>query len=595
MAGHVMEERLTRLETALASVEQSVRALEARLDDLDRQAAVTPGDEPAPAWTTSAPFGGANRRAGRAWARETAVKVTALTGGVFLALAGAYLLRALAESGVIPPIGGIALGLGYAVVWFAVASRPRDDRVAAAFHGGIGCTVAFPLVWEATTRFHLLDAASSALLLAAVVGVALAVAARRRLQPLAWIATLAALAFVVALVVATDSVLAYACITIALGIVTLWLGYVCDWFFLRWPVAFVADLMVVGATVRVLSGHADESAVRVTLLALLLPAGYLVNIIVRTVVRGRDVIPFEIVQTIAALAVGLGCASALARHNIVGIDLVGWGTFALGASCYAVAFLFVAQRQGWRANVYFYTSIGLLLVLVSTTLLIADPTLAYAGLAVGAATVAAQSPALLLMLHAVMYMLAAAAASTVLPVAAARWIGSPGTWTPMTASIFVVTVAAGISLVIATRAKPTMAVRVERFAILVLFVWSAGGWLVDLAAIPTAGAPAAFDAGVVATIRTAVIALAAVLAAAVARSDAGREAGWLVYPLLVAGGLKLIVDDVPHSRPATLFIALAVYGIALIAAPRLVRPREDVRRRSSETRLDESWNPDTVR
>ena len=50
-----------------------------------------------------------------------------------------------------------------------------------------------------------------------------------------------------------------------------------------------------------------------------------------------------------------------------------------------------------------------------------------------------------------------------------------------------------------------------------------------------------------------------------------REWVWLVYPLLVLVGLKMVAQDFKHSRPATLFIALALYGIALIVAPRLRR------------------------
>ena len=37
------------------------------------------------------------------------------------------------------------------------------------------------------------------------------------------------------------------------------------------------------------------------------------------------------------------------------------------------------------------------------------------------------------------------------------------------------------------------------------------------------------------------------------------------------GGVKLAVEDLPHSKPATLFVALAFYGAALIAASRLNR------------------------
>jgi hypothetical protein len=50
-----------------------------------------------------------------------------------------------------------------------------------------------------------------------------------------------------------------------------------------------------------------------------------------------------------------------------------------------------------------------------------------------------------------------------------------------------------------------------------------------------------------------------------------REAAWLVYPMLGAGALKLLVEDFPRSGAASLFVALAAYGGAMIAAPRLLR------------------------
>jgi hypothetical protein len=36
----------------------------------------------------------------------------------------------------------------------------------------------------------------------------------------------------------------------------------------------------------------------------------------------------------------------------------------------------------------------------------------------------------------------------------------------------------------------------------------------------------------------------------------------------------MVAQDFKYSRPATLFIALALYGIALIVAPRLRRERQ---------------------
>jgi hypothetical protein len=42
-------------------------------------------------------------------------------------------------------------------------------------------------------------------------------------------------------------------------------------------------------------------------------------------------------------------------------------------------------------------------------------------------------------------------------------------------------------------------------------------------------------------------------------------------------GLKMVAQDFKFSRPATLFIALALYGAALIIAPRLRRRGDKAR------------------
>jgi hypothetical protein len=45
----------------------------------------------------------------------------------------------------------------------------------------------------------------------------------------------------------------------------------------------------------------------------------------------------------------------------------------------------------------------------------------------------------------------------------------------------------------------------------------------------------------------------------------------LLYPLLAWGAVKLVVEDFSSSAPALLFVALALYGAALIVGPRMAR------------------------
>jgi len=74
-----------------------------------------------------------------------------------------------------------------------------------------------------------------------------------------------------------------------------------------------------------------------------------------------------------------------------------------------------------------------------------------------------------------------------------------------------------------------------------------------------------------AAVRTALLAAAAVGCAAASRTRLGRDAGLLVYPLLLAGAAKLLFEDFGAGVPATQFAGLAMYGVAVIVAPRLRR------------------------
>jgi hypothetical protein len=49
----------------------------------------------------------------------------------------------------------------------------------------------------------------------------------------------------------------------------------------------------------------------------------------------------------------------------------------------------------------------------------------------------------------------------------------------------------------------------------------------------------------------------------------------LVYPILIAGGLKLLLEDIRAGRALTLFISFALYGGALILSPHLARRKDD--------------------
>jgi len=572
------EQRLDALERTVASLEARVAALERSPERLVLLSA--DGNSPeaiaalAPAEQEREPF---------TRAEFDAATLMNLIGRTLMILGGAYLLRALTESAAWPVWVGVSVGFVYAASWLVATTRAarRDRWLSADFHGSTAVLIALPLLWEAVARFDLLGAIAASVLLAAVVLATLIVAARARLQAVAWLATIGFIVSSIALTAAMSVVLPFAVADIVVGVATLWIGYTINWIGLRWPAAFVADVAVVALGIGAANGTASSEPTVIVAVQLLLLAAYVMSVAIRTLVRGREVIPFEVIQSAVALVVGFGGAVLVAQTTGIGTGLLVSIALASGAGCYSVAFAFIARRQGVRRNFYFYTSMGLALILGGIAIGVPYPALWWAALAVVAAPVAAArvhraddgrrvgAPgATTLTVHAATYLVAAAIASGLMAVSARALVGPPLTQSPFSLHPLAVFMAGGVCWAILARGDTGLHskyARLPRAAIALVLAISGGGWLAAL--VLSDGIAAAYAA----TIRTLALAITALGLAWIGRASRLREAAWLVYAILALGGLKLLAEDFPHSTAATLFIALAMYGAALIAAPRLIR------------------------
>ena len=573
-----MDDRLAALESAIHDLRSSVRHLEARLAHLEDR--TSPAGEPAPdaGGAVAEPVAAGAPPAVRGW--HDPIAVLSLIGRLFIVLGGAYLLRAMTDSGAIPPAAGVALGLAYGLVWLALADRAggRGQRPSAVFHGAGAAMVAFPVVLEATTRFNVFPGAASAAVLAVLTAGILAVAWRRRLQTLAWIAVAIAIPTSIVILARTGVVVPHALFLILFGVAALWMGYSLDWLLVRWPVAAAADIVVVGVTLRALAPQPQESPAAALAVQMTLLGAYLASIAIRTLVRGRNVVPFEVVQTAAALVVGLGGALSVTRATGSGAAALGAASVVIGIACYGVAFAFIERQQRRGRNVYFYTSLAIVLVLVGVTALLPGPAVTgvLAALAVVCAMAWSRIGRLFLLIHAAVYLVAAAVVSGAVGYDLREVVAGAGPpWTLPSPEMLVVLAAAGLSAWLAAREPASDGsswTRVPRFAIVLILVLSAGGTLVGyLAPALARQTDGSVDPGMLATIRTGVLAIAALAVAWIGKHARFREWDWLVFPLLVGIGLKMVAQDFMHSRPATLFVALALYGAALIMAPRMRR------------------------
>jgi hypothetical protein len=470
------------------------------------------------------------------------------------------------------------------VAWIVVADRAgaRGRALAAAFFGSTAIVIACPLALEGATRFGAFSVSAAAALLSGFAGLTLLVAWRRDLPALAWVATLAALATLLVLLLTAYAVAPVSAALLLLGAATVGLAYSRRrWHGLRWPVAALADLVIVLMTWLVSQqGGVPEpyrglSASAAFWLALALPVVYVGSAALRTLLRRRDVTAFEAVQSVASLLVGLGGSAAVARATGSGQSPLGISGLALAAACYGVAFAFVERRSESTRNFHFYATLALVLALFAGGLLLTSGPLSafWSALGVAAALFGARLDRMTLRSHGALYLAAAAIASGLAAAPRSAFLGASVPSHPPLSAWAVVALCASAASFLVLAAGPGAAAatwhrRLPALAALLFALAGIGALAVHLSiGLTTDGR----DPGALAAARTAVLSLSALALAAAFRRTRLPELAWIAWALLVAGGAKILLQDVPAGRPATLVAALAVYGLALTFAPRWLR------------------------
>jgi hypothetical protein len=586
-----MSDRLSRIEARLGAIDQALADIhiEARLGAIDqaladvqrRIDALEAGELRSPAVLrgTLAPAIEEPPLPLLNVGRPDVASIVSLVGRTFVVLGGAYLLRALTESGRLPGRGGVVLGLAYAVAWFGAADRAGlTHPLSGLFHGLAAVVISLPLLWEASAHFKLLSPPESAAILTLISGLALGVAWRRQLHTLAGVAITGSIVLTAGLVVATGRPLPFAAGLVALGACTLWLSDERGWSWLRWPPALAADLVAIVLVGRAIVIPPQEPQGAVIALLLAFVAVHAGSVAWRSLVGHERVRAFEMIQTPAAVGIGLIGALIVARGELrlVSLALGGLGLVGAAAS-YVAGFGVLQRRSDARRNVVFFSTLAVLLLLIGSRAILSGPVFVAwcGGLAVVAASLGWRVAEPQLSLHAAILALAMVAVSGTLEWAAAVWF-TAGPWPTLSAGHVTTVTVAAICLAIPPKVSkndptgvPPHVVSITRFVLADALVIGIGGIAVWWLGPRVAGEP--LDAGVLASMTTVVLAASAVAAAAFSRITPCVEFRWLVYPVLVVGGLKLVVDDFQHSSPATLFAALAVYGVALILAPRILR------------------------
>jgi hypothetical protein len=495
-----------------------------------------------------------------------------MVGRTLIVLGGAFLLRSITESGLVSASVGVSLGLVYAAAWLVAGMRPAVSRTSAAYHGLAAVLAAYPLVFEATRKFAVLDAWSSALTLAVVSALWVVLCWRKMLNGLAWIATLGFMGTSVLLMAETTAMVPFVWLHVALGVTTLWMGYRLKWHLIRWPVAAFLDVLLLFMAFLVVTGR---SAIPPTV-AMAAGAGafaaYLASFVLRNLVRERSVVAFEVSQTIVLGVCGLGGAMWIAGAKDTFEVPLALAILVIAAASYGASFVFIPRHSTGPANFFFYSTLALVLVL-GAGMMIAEglPSSAlWSGLALTAGFFAGRYEKPVLALHCAIY-LVAGLVSTGLLQAGVRTLAieATGDWGVPWVGAALILVASGIAASIHPMARRgTYSVwRAAKLAILAVFTWTGATMLMAMLGTVLHGTTP--SAAMVSFERTAVLSGLTIGAAFVARWPTLSPGRTLASVLMVSLAMKLLWDDLRVGTPLTMFLSFACVGVALILATKL--------------------------
>ena len=561
---------MDELQDALARLDARLETLERRVRDLEGSG---PRAEIVPIKITASSAGP------EATAEELALPQAsgafAVFGKAMLGIAGAYLLRAVAESGSFPKLVVVALALAYAATWMVWASRaPVGSTFASAAYAATSALILVPMLAELTLRFQVLSANATGELLGSFVIGTFALAWRRRLAPLVWVAVSTTVLTALGLLVASHDLAPYIAALLVAGLVTEFAAGADHWLGLRFLAAPAADVAVL-ILIYIYSlpessrpGYAPASQSALLALPTLLFAIYGAGIVWRTLMRRCRMNVFEVAQSAVVFALAAGAWLRFAPAQ--GAFVVGICCWLFAAACYAAAFVSF-DRVAEQRNYHVYATWAAALVLVGSFLLL-SPTLMAALLSVAsiAATVIGVRVARLTPeFHGLVFLTAAAYASGLLSYAGQALVGTfPGVpgW-----MVWIVAVAVIVCFGIGGRfAGERWNERLLRLLAAVLAVCAVATFLVSclvwLAAI-------GMTLGVahVAVIRTLITCGLAVALAASGSRWKRIELVWASYGLLAAVSAKLLFEDLPHGHSGAISISIFLYAVALIMVPQVAR------------------------
>jgi len=581
-----METAPNETASELKQLAEEVRALERRVRALELAIARTPSESGERSRELPPPIA----LPAIAPSASLSIGMVPVWGRAAFGLAGAFLLRALAESGRFPRMAVVVASIVYATVWLVtscIRSNAAPGRMLARMvYATTAALIFFPMLWETTTQFRLLSPLAAGMLLVVFAAVGSALAWYRNASGIAWVTAIPGSAIAMVLMLSTGELGPLVGAMLAICAMVEAVDVRDRWSVIHPAAAFFADAGVASMIYIHTRPHHPEAYRQMALpaavgLCFLLLGIYLISVGFRTVIL-RDRIKFlETAQITLTFAFAFAGSAWMTQETGL------FGVFSiLGASFfYGIALRrFGSDTSGRNHRVY--AALGLSLLIAGSIMLFPKTVVIVleAGLGVVAALTASQTRYRALALHAAIYLAVSVVLSGLLSYSMSAMTDSSA---PARPSGEIWTVALGAVLIYLACSRGPANKWVRLVAAVVIAVSTA-----SIAVALIAGFPARISGSWLPAMRTLILCALSMAAIIGTRSFSRRrrvaerpdgeqvrpvEWIWTAYGAAAVVMVKLFVQDFRQSSPAALAISLLCVGTLLILGPRLLRPGSTTR------------------
>jgi hypothetical protein len=492
-------------------------------------------------------------------------------------MAGAYLLRAVAEAGTFPKLAVVVLAIFYAGVWLVWAARVHTARLfAGVTYSLTSALILAPMLWELTLRFKVLNPSMSAAVLAAFAIAALALTWRRTFAPVFWAGYTTSMLAALVLMVATQDLVPFlwAILVIALASeIAACSGHALNGRILAAVVADIAVTSLLYIYSLPESAHTGYGSISVPVLMALVSVPfflYFASITLQCALRGRRIKVFELIQIVLTfLFASYGSLTFTSDEHRAAVGIV---CVALSAAGYAIAFARFSS-QSMSRNFRTYVTWSAALLILGGYLFLPEMWFAIAlgASAIVATMVGARKLQPALEFQGAAFLVAAAVFSGLFKFDEHSLIGSQ----PLAASWIVGVIFAGALLCYGLGGrsrKDEWQAWIPNLVSAALAAATGAAFVVLLLArllAQTQTRSGASPAGLPEFLQTFTLCGVALGLAAGGSRWGRHELIWLAYATLVLAAAKILLEEVRHGHLIVIAASFFLYAATLILLPRL--------------------------